>query len=119
MTTTQHVDAMTATSIADLDIPAEFGDESIFPPRSGSRDRDNMRRAQAAYLLVGHELPAPPSTFPAPALSDADVHEIRRRYRAGVRQCRLAEEFGISKDIVHNMVHGRTYRHVTDEGGAA
>ncbi len=47
-------------------------------------------------------------------LSIHDVREIRALYDDGMRQCEIAERFGVSRDIVYNVVHRNLYRDVED-----
>lgn len=49
-------------------------------------------------------------------LSAEQVLEIRRRYAAGgVTQEKLADEFGVDRTAVHNIVRRKTWTHLADE----
>ncbi len=45
-------------------------------------------------------------------LSEADVREIRARRAAGEKLREIAELFGVAKQTVHSIVHGRLWAHV-------
>lgn len=48
-------------------------------------------------------------------LTEDDVREIRRRYRAGgISQSALAREYGLCQASVHELISGKTWRHVHD-----
>ncbi len=48
-------------------------------------------------------------------LTDADVREIRRRFRVGdVTKASLAEEFSVSAGAIRNIVTGRNWTHLAE-----
>lgn len=49
-------------------------------------------------------------------LSDAQVCEIRRRWSAGERQSELALEYGVSRQHMNDIVHGRMRAKVAANG---
>lgn len=53
-------------------------------------------------------------SHPRATLSDQQVREIRRRYggRRG-EQIRLAREFGVSHYVIHHIVRGETWQHLS------
>ena len=54
----------------------------------------------------------PGEKHPSAALTNTQAAEIRDRYAAGgVTQTALAREYDVPMRVVHNVVHGRTYRH--------
>ncbi|MFI0243783.1 HNH endonuclease signature motif containing protein [Streptomyces californicus] len=46
-------------------------------------------------------------------LTEDDVRSIRRRAMAGERQCDLADEFRMSRPGINNLIHGRSWGHVS------
>lgn len=52
----------------------------------------------------------------AARLREDDVRSIRRRARDGERQCDLADEFGMSRPGINNLIHGRSWGHVSEQG---
>ena len=48
-------------------------------------------------------------------LTEADVVEIRKLYKAGVGPTTIAAKFGVHQSNVSNIVAGRSWRHVPDE----
>ena len=45
-------------------------------------------------------------------LTEKDVIEIRRLYKNGVRQYVIAKKYEISPDVVYNIVHQLTWKHI-------
>lgn len=53
------------------------------------------------------------SAVPTAKVTEADVAEIRRLYRAGgVTQTALAIRYGLNQGTVNGLIRGRTWRHV-------
>lgn len=50
---------------------------------------------------------------PDSKLTPDSVREIRLRVSDGERQADLAREFGVSKTTLSQMIHGKTWRHIT------
>lgn len=62
-------------------------------------------RGSPPPILIGEANPATPFT--------ADiVREIRRRHLTGETQTSIARIHGVSQTAIHNIVHGRTWRHL-------
>lgn len=49
-------------------------------------------------------------------LTDAQVREVRQRVAAGERRALIARDYGVSIGTISNIVIGRTYGHVPNEG---
>ena len=45
-------------------------------------------------------------------LTEDQVHEIRRRFKAGESGSNIADKFGVSKQCVYGIVKRRTWRHI-------
>ena len=50
-------------------------------------------------------------------LTESDIHEIRRLYRAGTSQADIAECLEITKPHVHKVLNGKSWAHVPDPLG--
>ena len=50
-------------------------------------------------------------------LTAEDVQEIRRKASAGVRNKDICQEFRLAPATVHSIVHGRTWKRVSMDGG--
>jgi DNA-binding transcriptional regulator YiaG/predicted RNA-binding Zn-ribbon protein involved in translation (DUF1610 family) len=46
-------------------------------------------------------------------LTDHDVRQIRASLLSGVSQAQIARRYGVSKYLIYNLAHGKTYRYVT------
>lgn len=70
--------------------------------------RDNMQDRNLKGRARG-----PRGTLNASAkLTEADVLEIRRRYGAGERQFLIADDLGLRRSLVNDVVHRKTWKHV-------
>lgn len=47
-------------------------------------------------------------------VTEGDVREIRSLYSAGASRKEISDKFGISGPTVYNIVHKRTWKHITD-----
>jgi len=65
--------------------------------------------------MSGHYLCARGEMLPQAKLTEADVREIRRLHRRGVRGKALADRFGISRVNAWMVASYTTWRHVRDE----
>jgi transposase-like protein len=45
-------------------------------------------------------------------LTDAQVALVIDRLAAGVRQCDIAREFGVSRTLIYGIKVGRTWKHI-------
>lgn len=59
------------------------------------------------------------SKHPMAKITEEDAKAIVSMRRAGYKGCELAAEFGISQQSVCDIVHGRTWLHVTAKNGVA
>lgn len=72
---------------------------------------ENMRHAHETGLI-------PPSTIgpgeacPASKLNDISVAEIKKHLRNGVRQNKLAAQYGVAKGTIHYIAKGVTWAHI-------
>ncbi len=79
--------------------------------------RDNMQQMAArgrAGAQVHPESQSRGEARPAAKLTDEKVRAIRAAHKAGVSQKALAEANMVSGPVIHDIVHRRAWRHVTD-----
>jgi hypothetical protein len=71
---------------------------------------ENMRHADKTGLRIV----AKGSSHYAACFTEEQVANIRFRYaNAGVSQRQLANEFGVCREVIRDMVQGRTWKHVS------
>ena len=70
---------------------------------------DKMARRRHAFGVKQHDA----------KLTEDDVRAIRAALSAGVRQCDLARQYGVTDVLIYYIRTRRIWRHVPDEKGAA
>lgn len=74
---------------------------------SKGRQRTGTKRGYRVWVTVGER-------NPKSKITEADVREIRRRWKAGgISQGDLAKEYGISGSNISGIVRGEYWKHVT------
>ena len=68
--------------------------------------RDNIEDARRHHTMVTGQ------DHPLAVLNDNKVREIRQRNAAGVSQCQLAREYGVTQVAIHNVVKRKSWKHV-------
>lgn len=86
---------------------------------------DNRKCVNSSHLVVGthaqnvqdaveRKRNSRGERVPTHKLTEDDVRDIRRRYRAGELKAQLARDFGVWQKTIDNVVSGRSWKHVTD-----
>lgn len=84
--------------------------EHLYLGTQGDNNRDMVARGRSCKGRIIPRICG--SGNPNSRLTEEDVRDVLRRYRAGERQAALAHAFGVGKSTIGHLVRGETWRQI-------